>query len=189
MTIEETAWIYILSYSGALGLILLGIIGMVISRHLIRIILGLMLLEAGVNLFLITIGYRANGVAPILVDGQVPAAIMVDPIPQALVLTAIVIGVAVQALALALVVKTWILKNWQRKLPKKVGRASLMAYPSPYPYPLLDNSWRKNQHECYLVSRFTITRRISIAYYIPSKHDAGLLDRPLHIACQSRNRF
>ncbi len=107
MTIEETAWIYLLSYSGALGLILLGIIGMVISRHMIRIILGLMLLEAGVNLFLITIGYRANGVAPILVDGQVPAATMVDPIPQALVLTAIVIGVGVQALALALVVKTY----------------------------------------------------------------------------------
>jgi len=106
MTIEETAWIYLLSYSGALGLILLGIIGMVISRHMIRIILGLMLLEAGVNLFLITIGYRANGVAPILVDGQIPAT-MVDPIPQALVLTAIVIGVGVQALALALVVKTY----------------------------------------------------------------------------------
>jgi multicomponent Na+:H+ antiporter subunit C len=107
MTIEETAWIYTLSYSAALCLILLGIIGMVISRHMIRIILGLMLLEAGVNLFLITIGYRANAVAPILVDGQIPAATMVDPIPQALVLTAIVIGVGVQALALALVVKTY----------------------------------------------------------------------------------
>jgi multicomponent Na+:H+ antiporter subunit C len=107
MTIEETAWIYILSYSGAIGLILLGIFAMVTYRHIIRVILGLMLLEAGVNLFLITIGYRANAVAPILVEGKIPAAAMVDPIPQALVLTAIVIGVGVQALALALAIKTY----------------------------------------------------------------------------------
>jgi len=107
MTIEETAWIYIFSYCGAIGLILLGIFAMVMYRHLIRIIFGLILLEAGVNLFLITVGYRPNAVAPILVEGQVPAAAMVDPIPQALVLTAIVIGVGVQALALALVVKTY----------------------------------------------------------------------------------
>lgn len=106
MTPEQTMWIYILSYYGAICLILLGIFAMVIFRHLIRIIFGLILLEAGINLFLIAIGYKANAVAPILVDGH-PAAAMVDPIPQALVLTAIVIGVGVQALALALVVKTY----------------------------------------------------------------------------------
>jgi multicomponent Na+:H+ antiporter subunit C len=107
MTIEESALLYILSYTGAIGLILLGISAMVMCRHLIRIIFGLILLESGVNLFLITVGYRANAVAPILVDGKIPEAAMVDPIPQALVLTAIVIGVAVQALALALVIKTY----------------------------------------------------------------------------------
>jgi len=107
MTIEETAWLYIFLYCGAIGLILLGIFAIVMYRHLIRIIFGLMLLEAGINLFLITIGYRPNAVAPILVEGQIPAAAMVDPIPQALVLTAIVIGVGVQALALALVIKSY----------------------------------------------------------------------------------
>ena len=106
MTIEEAGWVYILSYCGAIGLILLGVIGMVMYRHLIRIILSLMLLEGGVNLFLITVGYKSSAVAPILVNGQIPGA-MVDPIPQALVLTAIVIGVGVQALALALVIKTY----------------------------------------------------------------------------------
>jgi len=107
MTVEETAWVYIFAYCGAIGLILLGIFAMVMYRHLIRIIFGLVLLEAGINLFLITIGFRANAVAPILVDGQMPTLAMVDPIPQALVLTAIVIGVGVQALALALVIKTY----------------------------------------------------------------------------------
>ncbi|HEC84482.1 MAG: Na+/H+ antiporter subunit C [Candidatus Parabeggiatoa sp. nov. 2] len=106
MTVQETALVYLLSYCGAIGLILLGIFAMTMYQHLIRIILGLMLLEAGVNLFLITVGFRANAVAPILVEAQTSAA-MVDPIPQALVLTAIVIGVGVQALALALVIKTY----------------------------------------------------------------------------------
>jgi len=107
MIVEQVAWLYILSYCGAIGLILLGIFAMVVYRHLIRVILGLILLEGGINLFLITIGYRPNAVAPILVEGQMPTLAMVDPIPQALVLTAIVIGVGVQALALALVVKTY----------------------------------------------------------------------------------
>jgi len=104
---QETALVYFISYVGAIGLIILGIFAMVTFRHLIRIIFGLMLLEAGVNLFLITIGYRGEAVAPILVNGELPTAAMVDPIPQALVLTAIVIGVGVQALALALVIKTY----------------------------------------------------------------------------------
>jgi multisubunit Na+/H+ antiporter MnhC subunit len=105
--IEETTLVYLISYIGAIGLILLGIFAIVTFRHLIRIIFGLMLLESGINLFLIIIGYRGEAVAPILVNGELPTAAMVDPIPQALVLTAIVIGVGVQALALALVIKTY----------------------------------------------------------------------------------
>ncbi|MCK5716168.1 MAG: cation:proton antiporter subunit C [Thiomargarita sp.] len=101
----ETIGIQLVSYSGAMGLILLGIFALVNYEHLIRVIFGLILLEAGVNLFLITLAYRADAVAPIMIEGQTAA--MVDPIPHALVLTAIVIGVAVQALALALVIKTY----------------------------------------------------------------------------------
>jgi len=138
----ESAGIIILSYCGAIGLILLGVFAMVMYRHLIRIIFGLMLLEAGINLFLITIGYRANAVAPILVDGQIPAAAMVDPIPQALVLTAIVIGVGVQALALALVVKTYQAyrtldtQELAQKLAKETGVDIIEGTPVYLPSPL-----------------------------------------------------
>lgn len=141
MTVDETAWIYIFSYCGAIGLILLGIFAMVMYRHLIRIILGLMLLEAGVNLFLITIGFRANAVAPILVEGQQTVA-MVDPIPQALVLTAIVIGVGVQALALALVVKTYQAyntldtKELADKIAQESGTRIVDGVPVSLPVPL-----------------------------------------------------
>ncbi len=104
--LEENAWVYILSYLASLSLIMLGIFGMVVYHHLIRMIFGLLILEAGVNLFLLTTGFRPEADAPIL-TGATNASAMVDPIPQALVLTAIVIGVGVLALALALVVRVY----------------------------------------------------------------------------------
>lgn len=103
-TAEQAAGVYLLSFIGAVGLILLGVFAVITYRHLIRIILGLGLLEAGVNLFLITVSFRPNAVAPIIGNETLP---MVDPLPQALVLTAIVIGVSVQALLLALVVRVY----------------------------------------------------------------------------------
>ncbi|TCJ18950.1 Na+/H+ antiporter subunit C [Parasulfuritortus cantonensis] len=88
---------------GALGLIVVGAAGLAFGRHLFRLVLALGLAEAGANLLLVIAGYRWDAVAPIL-TGSAPAA-MVDPVPQALVLTAIVIGVGVQALAVALLVR------------------------------------------------------------------------------------
>lgn len=72
------------------------------QRNLIKMIMGLSILASGVNLFLITLGYREAGVAPIYTN--VPAGIMVLPVPQALTLTSIVIGVSILALMLSLVV-------------------------------------------------------------------------------------
>lgn len=91
-------------YVGAFGLILIGIAGMVLSTHLIRIIFGLALLEAGANLLLLLATWREGASAPIIVNGIVPE-VMADPVPQALVLTAIVIGVGILALALSLALR------------------------------------------------------------------------------------
>ncbi len=107
---DNVTWIPIFAYLGAIGLFILGIAAMVFYTNLIRIILGLLLVQAGVNLFFITVGFRPHSAAPIFVDSaisQLNTVGMVDPIPQALVLTAIVIGVGVQALALALVIKVY----------------------------------------------------------------------------------
>ncbi len=93
-------------YAGAIGLFLIGFYAMVAERHLIRNILGLALVESGVNLLLVAVGFRDDAAAPILKAGQ-SAGAMVDPLPQALVLTAIVIGFGVLALALALVVRVY----------------------------------------------------------------------------------
>lgn len=91
-------------FVGAIGLSVIGIAGMVLSNHLFRMVLALAIAEAGANLLLILAGYRWDAVAPIVVDGGAGAS-MVDPVPQAMVLTAIVIGVGVQALALTLVIR------------------------------------------------------------------------------------
>lgn len=94
----------ILLAAGAIGLMAIGAAGLALSRHLLRLVLALGVAEAGANLLLVLAGYRWDAVAPILA-GQSATAPMVDPVPQALVLTAIVIGVGVQALAIALLVR------------------------------------------------------------------------------------
>ena len=93
-------------YVGAVGLLAIGALGLVICNNLFRMLLALGLAETGVSLLLILAGYRGDGTAPILGYGP-EGAQMVDPIPQVLVLTAIVIGVGVQALAVAVLVRIY----------------------------------------------------------------------------------
>lgn len=92
-------------FVGAIGLVVIGIGGLLLFDNLFRMVLALAIAEAGANLLLILAGYRWDAVAPIVTDtaGALPA--MVDPVPQAMVLTAIVIGVGVQALALSLIIR------------------------------------------------------------------------------------
>jgi len=72
------------------------------QRNLIKLVMGFSILASGINLFLITLGYREGGVAPIYTN--VPAGIMVLPVPQALTLTSIVIAVTTLALMLSIIV-------------------------------------------------------------------------------------
>ena len=78
---------------------------LVLQRKLSRIIIGLGLLTHGANVLLITAGRRGD--PPIVGTGD--AASFADPLPQALVLTAIVITFAVTALLLAMAYRSWML--------------------------------------------------------------------------------
>ncbi len=91
-------------YMAAAGLMLIGIAGILLPDHLLRIIFGIALLEAGANLLLLLSSYREGAAAPIMLEHGFPAN-MADPVPQALVLTAIVIGVGILALALMLALR------------------------------------------------------------------------------------
>jgi len=95
-------------YGGSISLILIGLYAALTKRSLIKIIIGLSIVDGGIHLLLITIGYVKNGTAPIFSPGYEDAVDrMVDPVPQALVLTAIVIGFAVTAVALSLIIRLY----------------------------------------------------------------------------------
>ena len=93
-----------------LGLILIGLWGMLTQRNMIRIIIGFSLTDTGVHMVMVSIGYVTGGTAPII-NNVVPiseaASRVVDPVPSALVLTAIVIGLGVTAVMLSYAVRIY----------------------------------------------------------------------------------
>lgn len=94
--------IYNIPFIAVALLIMIGLYAVIFKRNLIKIVIGITLIQSGVNLFLITIGYRDKSIAPIHTGN--PEGVMSLPVPQALTLTSIVIGVAVLALMLSLIV-------------------------------------------------------------------------------------
>ena len=98
-------------------LFMIGLYCAVVKKNMVKIVIGIMIMEYAVNLFLIMLGYRFGGVAPILdkaqVDsqtGQIVAGFLnssVDPLPQALVLTAIVISLGSLALMISICIRTY----------------------------------------------------------------------------------
>ena len=94
-------------YVGAAALILVGLYIIIAKSNLIKVIIGIHLLDTGVNVLLVSVGFIKGGKAPIFTGTASGPAQFVDPIPQALVLTAIVIGVGVLALALSIAVRVY----------------------------------------------------------------------------------
>jgi multicomponent Na+:H+ antiporter subunit C len=87
-------------------LFMVGLYGVMTRKNLIKIIIGVAIMEYSVNLFFILIGYVDNSTAPILTKGfeMGPFA---DPLPQAMILTAIVIGLATTALLLSVAIRLY----------------------------------------------------------------------------------
>ena len=94
-------------YAGCFALVFIGLYVVLVKSNLIKVIIGINLIDTGVNLFLVCTGYIHAGTAPIFSEAAQQPGKMVDPVPQALVLTAIVIGVSVLALALSLAIRLY----------------------------------------------------------------------------------
>ena len=97
-------------YMLAFALLVVGIYGVIAKRNVIKIILGILIIDYAVNMLLVLVGYRRDGVAPILSEGQDAkawAATSVDPLPQAMVLTSIVIGLGLTALMVAMAIRLY----------------------------------------------------------------------------------
>ena len=89
-------------------LLLIGLWGMLTQKNIIKMIIGFSIMDTGLHVVMVSLGYIGGRTAPIIngaVDRTIAASQVVDPIPQALVLTAIVIGLAVTALLLAYAVR------------------------------------------------------------------------------------
>ena len=111
--------IYVLTFA----LLLIGVYAVVAKKNLIKIIVGVLILDYAVNLLLVVVGYRAPAEAakapgaPILSEAGGPAevaakanelaATAVDPLPQAMVLTSIVIGLGITALMVAMAIRLY----------------------------------------------------------------------------------
>ena len=99
---ESIHAIYIL---GSLSLFFIGLYGLLAKRHLLKVLISIAVMELSVYLLLIGLATSPGETAPILSDGLTAFTGMADPVPQALALTAIVIGMAVSALGVSLVIQ------------------------------------------------------------------------------------
>jgi len=96
--------IYLLTFA----LLLVGIYAVVAKKNVIKIIVGVLIIDYAVNLLLVLVGYRTGGQAPIQAADETAAqmaTVAVDPLPQAMVLTSIVIGLALTALMVAMAIR------------------------------------------------------------------------------------
>ena len=93
-------------YLLCLLLFCLGIYCILRKRNIIKIIVGIIISEYAANLFFVLVGYEMNGRSPIFSPGE-EIRNMVDPLPQAVVLTSIVIGLAATALLIAIAMRIY----------------------------------------------------------------------------------
>ncbi|MBC7190353.1 NADH-quinone oxidoreductase subunit K [Candidatus Aerophobetes bacterium] len=85
---------------------LIGLYCVITRKNLLKIVMGIVIMEYAVNFFLVLLGYQMGGVAPIITRG-VEKAKFVDPLPQAMVLTAIVISIATLAFIVAVCIRIY----------------------------------------------------------------------------------
>lgn len=85
----------------------IGLYGVLVKRNLIKIIIGLTIMEYAIFLFFACLGYVKGAKPPIIIKGLEEGITFVDPLPQALVLTAIVIGLATTALVISIAVRIY----------------------------------------------------------------------------------
>jgi multicomponent Na+:H+ antiporter subunit C len=93
----------VLPYLVAVWLLIVGLYGVITSRHLVHLVICLSVAQASTYVLLLAVGYRTGGRAPIFTDLS-PGTRVVDPVVQALTLTDVVVQATVTAVLLALAV-------------------------------------------------------------------------------------
>ncbi|HOI47014.1 MAG TPA: cation:proton antiporter subunit C [Bacilli bacterium] len=93
-----------INYIGAVALFLIGLHTVVTHRNLIKRILGINIMGTSVLLFLVSIGNVTGGVPPIIVPGE-NTGVFINPLPQVLILTGIVVCVSITVYSLSLAIR------------------------------------------------------------------------------------
>jgi multicomponent Na+:H+ antiporter subunit C len=102
------------NYWAALILLLIGLYGMVAKNNLMKKIIGMTIFQTAIILFYISLGAKKGASIPILWEGHgvagsatpvIDAAAYANPLPHVLMLTAIVVGVGILGVALAILQK------------------------------------------------------------------------------------
>lgn len=94
------------------GVLYAGGFYMILRRSIVKIILGLALLGHAANLLIFTMGRLVRGHPPVMHTDEIRlAGVFADPIPEALILTAIVIGFGIQAFAIVLIKRTYLVSG------------------------------------------------------------------------------
>ena len=94
-------------YFAAIVLFLIGCHTMLTHSNLIKKIMGMNIMETGIFLFVVSIGYVEGRSAPILAPDGHQVAAYINPLPSALILTGLVVGVSLTAFALSLVIEIY----------------------------------------------------------------------------------
>ena len=94
-------------YLFVLVLLAVGLYAVLAKSDLVKKVIGLTIYSTAIYLFFIEGSVREGGVAPVLVADADPSTVYVDPLPHLLILTAIVVGVGVVGVALALLVRLY----------------------------------------------------------------------------------
>jgi len=100
-------------------LFLIGVYGLLARRNIIKTVIALAIMQSAIILFFLTINYEDGRIPPI---GDVTIHTAVDPVPQALMITAIVIGVAVTAVSLTMFISLYHhygTTNWLKVINKR----------------------------------------------------------------------
>jgi multicomponent Na+:H+ antiporter subunit C len=87
-----------------IGVLFASAVYMMLRRSIVKLVIGLMILSNAANLLIFTVAGMTRGAPPLIPEGLTePASAVADPLPQALVLTAIVIAFGVLAFAVVLI--------------------------------------------------------------------------------------
>lgn len=92
-------------YWACIVLMMVGLYAVTSRDNLVKKIMGLTLTQVSVIMFFVAMGKVRGGTAPILVKDAGDDMLFSNPVPHVLMLTAIVVGVATNALALAIIVR------------------------------------------------------------------------------------